>query len=289
MSKKVLVLGASGMLGNAVIKALSNDRAIDLNGTVRGSAGIAALPTSLHRYIHQEVNVEDFGSVVKVFDAFMPEIVINCVGIIKQLSGSYDPLVAISINSLLPHTLAKLCLSRNVRLIHMSTDCIFSGKHGGYLERDFPDANDLYGRSKYLGEVDYPGCVTLRTSIIGHELNSANSLIDWFLSQDTSIKGYTKAIFSGLPTNEMANVIHNYVIPNPDLRGVYHVSEKPISKFDLLKLVANVYGKSIDIIPDDSVSIDRSLNSEKFSKVTGYKSKPWPQLIEEMYHFRRFN
>ena len=210
-------------------------------------------------------------------------------GIIKQLSSSYDPLVSIPINSLLPHRLAKLCISKNIRLIHLSTDCVFSGSHGGYIEGDFPDANDLYGRSKYLGEVDYPGCVTLRTSIIGHELHSTNSLIDWFLSQSTAVKGYTNAIFSGLPTNEMAMVIRDYVIPNTNLSGLYHVSVDPISKYDLLELVRDTYGKKIEIVPDDIVRIDRSLNSKKFSEVTGFKPKPWPLLVKEMYEFGRLN
>jgi dTDP-4-dehydrorhamnose reductase len=289
MSKKILVLGASGMLGSAIMRLLSGDESVELIGTVRDSRAMAALPLSLHKYIQKNVDVEDFDSVIKVFDMAMPDIVINCVGIIKQLSSSYDPLVSIPINSLLPHRLAKLCTSKNIRLIHLSTDCVFSGSHGGYIEGDFPDANDLYGRSKYLGEVDYPGCVTLRTSIIGHELHSTNSLIDWFLSQSTTVKGYTNAIFSGLPTNEMAMVIRDYVIPNPNLRGLYHVSVDPISKYDLLELVRDAYGKKIVIVPDDIVKIDRSLNSKKFSEATGFKPKPWPLLVKEMYEFGRLN
>jgi dTDP-4-dehydrorhamnose reductase len=195
----------------------------------------------------------------------------------------------IPINSILPHRLANLCELAEARLIHISTDCVFSGEKGGYVEKDFSDAKDLYGRSKYLGEVDYPNSITLRTSIIGHELNSSKSLINWFLSQEGSVKGYKNAIFSGLPTNEMAKVIRDYVIPNPSLKGLYQVSADPISKFDLLQLVSDVYGKIIQIIPDDLVKIDRSLNSEKFCKATGFKPKPWPQLIKEMYEFNLIN
>ena len=271
------------------MKVLSKDDSFDLTGTVRGLGGLVTPPIYFHKFLRQGINVEDFDSVIKVFDSVMPEIVINCVGIIKQLPESYDPLVAIPINSLLPHRLAKLCISRNIRLIHMSTDCIFSGNKGGYHENDFPDANDLYGRSKFLGEVDYLGCVTLRTSIIGHELTTTNSIINWFLSQEGSVKGYKNAIFSGLPTNEMAKVIRDHVIPNPSLKGLYHVSADPISKFDLLQLVSDVYGKIIEIIPDNLVKIDRSLNSEKFCKATGFKPKPWPQLIKEMYEFNLIN
>ena len=282
---KVLILGASGMLGNALFRLFSDDSNIKTFGTVRSDLSKSKFREDLQDRLVTNINVDNLDQVISLFDKIKPDIVINCVGIIKQLSDSHDPLIAIPINSILPHYISRLCLSINARLIHMSTDCVFSGSKGGYVEGDFPDANDLYGRSKYLGEVDYPGCVTLRTSVIGHELNGANSLINWFLSQSTAVKGYTRAIFSGLPTYEMAKVIRDYVIPNPSLRGVYHVSENPISKYDLLQLVAKVYGKSINIIPDEAISLDRSLNSEKFSEATGYKSKPWPQLIKEMHDF----
>lgn len=281
---KVLILGASGMLGSAMMGLLASGD-IDIHGTVR--AAKPSFTSNPNIFIHENINANDFDSIKSIFIKVAPDIVINCIGIIKQLEDSYDPLVAIPLNSVLPHQLAKICVESRARLIHFSTDCVFSGRMGGYDEGDFPDANDLYGRSKYLGEVDYPGCVTLRTSIIGHELNSSNSLIDWFLSQEGAVKGYKNAIFSGLPTNEMARVIRDYVIPNPGLRGLYHVSVDPISKYDLLKLVSDVYGKIIEIIPDDSVKIDRSLNSKKFCEATGFKSKPWPQLIKEMYEFRQ--
>lgn len=287
-AQKILILGASGMLGSAIFKSLLMKKA-PVMGTVRNPKSLQLFPLPFHKSLVDNVDVLDNNCLERLFERIKPTIVINCVGIIKQLSESYDPLVAIPINSLLPHRLAKICVLNNIRLIHMSTDCVFSGSHGGYLEEDFPDANDLYGRSKYLGEVDYPGCVTLRTSIIGHELISANSLIDWFLSQSGAVKGYTKAIFSGLPTNEMAEVIQDYVIPNPNLRGLYHVSVDPISKFDLLRLVSDVYGKKLDIVPDDLVSIDRSLNSKKFCNATEYRPKPWLQLIQEMHDFGRIN
>lgn len=285
----ILILGASGMLGNAVFKSLYQCDGESVYGTVRSDAAINYFNADQRSRIVTNIDVLKDGDLEVVFKKIKPDVVINCVGIIKQLSESYDPLIAIPVNSLLPHRLARLCSLSNSRLIHMSTDCVFSGKKGGYVEGDQPDAIDLYGLSKFLGEVDYPGCITMRTSIIGRELSSTNSLIDWFLSQSSCVKGYTKAIFSGLPTNEMANIIRDYVIPNPTLRGLYHVSVDPISKFDLLTLVSDVYGKALDIIPDGLISIDRSLNSDKFCKATGYKPKPWPQLIEEMHQFGTIN
>jgi dTDP-4-dehydrorhamnose reductase len=187
---------------------------------------------------------------------------------------------------LLPHRLAGLCELVGARLVHMSTDCVFSGKKGDYHESDPSDAEDLYGKSKFLGEVVYPHAITLRTSIIGHELQGARSLIDWFLSQERQCKGYTKAIYSGMPTVVLAQLVRDVIIPQTDLTGLYHVAAKPISKFDLLRLVADVYGKTIEIIPDDKLVIDRSLNAERFRDATGYVAPGWPKLIELMHTYR---
>ncbi|MBA2628810.1 MAG: sugar nucleotide-binding protein, partial [Rickettsiaceae bacterium] len=170
--------------------------------------------------------------------------------------------------------------------IHISTDCVFSGSEGSYTEDDFPDAYDLYGRSKLLGEVDYPNAITLRTSIIGHELSGNRSLINWFLSQDKKASGFTKAIYSGLPTIELAEIIDKYVIPRPQMHGLYHVSSEPINKYELLKLVRDVYTKDIEIEPSDKLIIDRSLNSERFRNETGYKPPIWSKLVQKMYEFK---
>jgi len=220
-----------------------------------------------------------------VFDEALPDVVVNCVGVVKQLAAADDALISIPLNSLLPHRLAHLCAETGSRLIHFSTDCVFSGKKGSYLESDVPDATDLYGRSKLLGEVDYPHAITLRTSLIGHELHGARSLLSWFLAQEGSVKGFTKAIFSGLPTVEIARVIEEYLLPHPDLHGVYQLSVDPISKHDLLSIVKDVYGKQIEIIPDDSLVIDRSLDSNRFREATGFVPKPWSELVQAMYDF----
>ncbi|BCG83467.1 NAD(P)-dependent oxidoreductase (plasmid) [Mesorhizobium sp. 113-3-3] len=218
-----------------------------------------------------------------MFAEARPDVVVNCVGIIKQLDASRNHLTSLSINASLPHRLAQLSRVAGARLIHVSTDCVFSGSKGNYLESDFADANDLYGRTKFLGEVDYPNAVTLRTSIIGHELESSKSLVDWFLSQQGEVRGYKNAVFSGLPAVELARVIKEFVIPNNDLRGLFHVSADPINKFDLLSLVSKAYDKEIDIIADTSVTVDRSLNSGLFRKTTGFKPDPWPELVAAMH------
>lgn len=283
---KVMVLGATGMLGNAVLRTFSGDLRFEVSGTARSEPARRLLPDALRDLVVTGIDVEQYDSLVLAFSQIKPDVVINCVGLIKQLSSANDPLTALPINAMLPHRLARLCAINGARLVHVSTDCVFSGNKGMYLESDRPDAYDLYGRSKLLGEVDYDNAITLRTSIIGHELNSTNALVDWFLAQEGSVKGFRHAVFSGLPTAELARVIRDYVLPRPELRGLYHVSAEPIAKYDLLKLVANIYGKRIDIVADDQLKIDRSLNSDRFRRETGYSPADWPELINLMHQSR---
>lgn len=285
MQKTILVLGASGMLGNAVFRYLSINSEDATFGSVRSPHAAAMLPEQLRSHVISGIDVQDIDSLSRLFEKVRPDIVVNCVGVVKQLAEANDPLVAIPINSILPHRLARLSSVAGARFIHISTDCVFSGKKGMYRESDDADPYDLYGRSKLLGEVDYPNAITLRTSIIGHEQNNSNGLLNWFLTQQDSVKGYTKATFSGLPTVELARVILDFVLPMPNLHGVHHVSSAAITKFDLLELIANAYEKKIAIVPDDKVVIDRSLDSTLFRKATGYAPPSWPDLINQMRRF----
>ncbi|WP_428825249.1 dTDP-4-dehydrorhamnose reductase family protein [Azonexus sp. IMCC34842] len=282
---KILVLGASGMLGNAVFRLFAESDGFDVIGTVRSERSRRLFPEFLQSALISGVDVENIDNLMHVLGGVKPEVVINCIGLVKQLAEADDPLAAIPINSLLPHRMARLCAVAGARFVHVSTDCVFSGSKGMYTEADFSDAKDLYGRSKFLGEVDYPNAVTLRTSIIGHELEGARSLVGWFLSQSGSVRGFKRAIFSGLPTVEIARLIRDCVLSNPYLRGLYHVSADPIDKYDLLCLLADAYGKTIDIKVDESVAIDRSLDSSRFRLVTGFQPKPWPELVKSMKDF----
>ncbi|WP_281742895.1 dTDP-4-dehydrorhamnose reductase family protein [Polynucleobacter yangtzensis] len=280
-----LILGATGMMGNTLFRYLNQSPGFISYGTIRNSSDIKRFKAEDAQQILSGLDVGNLAQLADIIKTLKPDVVVNCIGIVKQLSEADDPLQVIPINSLLPHQLAKICLSHQSRLIHLSTDCVFSGNKGLYTESDFPDANDLYGRSKYLGEVDYPNTITLRTSIIGHEMHSNKSLINWFLSQSGEIQGFTKAIFSGLPTIELSKVIRDYVIPNKSMRGVYHISSDPIDKFHLLELTKNIYGKEINIIPTDKLKIDRSLDSSRFQAATGYSPPGWPDLILSMKNF----
>lgn len=283
-TRKVLILGGTGMLGHTLFIQLSKAAHLEVYATIRNPAPVSRrFPPELTGKIIDHVDAYDFAAVTRAIDAVQPDVVINCIGLIKQLPAAGDPQAAISINALLPHRISSACRAVGARMIHISTDCVFDGKKGNYKESDHACATDLYGRTKFLGEVSYPHCVTLRTSIIGHELKGKVGLIEWFLAREEAVRGFTNAIYTGFPTVEMAHIIKDFVIPNPDLEGVYHVSSDPITKYDLLKLVAQRYVKQIAIEPYPDVKLDRSLDSSLFRGITGYAPPPWPELVDKMY------
>lgn len=281
---RILIVGATGMLGHALLQRLSAQPGFEVYGTVRSREGLSSwfAPRLIDR-ITAGVDADNFDSILRVLGEVRPDVVVNCVGIIKQLPIANDPVVSIGINALFPHRLALACRAAGARLIHVSTDCVFRGDRGNYTENDQSDAEDLYGRSKFLGEVTDSHCVTLRTSIIGHELKGGYGLVDWFLAQEGTVRGFTNAIYTGFPTVEMARIIAEFVIPDPGLHGLYQVSSAPISKFDLLRLVAERYGKRIEIEEYDEFRCDRSLDSSRFRSATGYQPPEWPELVEAMW------
>lgn len=281
---RILVFGATGMLGSSLFRVLAKEEHLEAWGTVREARAVRHFASELQDTLIPSIYIEGETGLLRAFAIAKPDVVINCIGIIKQVANSNDHLASLAINSSFPHRLAKYCDALSARLVHFSTDCVFSGKRGQYKEEDFADAYDLYGRSKFLGEVSYGNSITLRTSIIGHELEGSKSLVDWFLSQAIEVRGFGKAVFSGLPTIEIARVIKEYVIPREDLTGLYHLSVDPISKLDLLNLVAQTYGKDIKIVPDDRLVIDRSLNSDRFRAATGFRPRTWPDLINDMHN-----
>jgi dTDP-4-dehydrorhamnose reductase len=286
MLTKILIIGGSGMLGNALLRFFSRKKNFDVSTTIRSSKLLGISNKSYNYQLFNNIHLEDKKDISKVFDQVRPDVVINCAGVIKHSNESIDHLKVLLLNTILPHYLAKLSENFNARLIHFSTDCVFLGSKGNYNESDFPDALDFYGRSKLLGEINYPNTITIRTSLVGHELNSTKNLIEWFLMQNHEIKGYNEAIFSGLSTFEVAKVIDTYILPNKKLEGLYHLSSQPISKYGLLLLVKKIYKKSIGIIKDHSLKINRSLDSSRFCKATNYVSKPWDLMIQEMKEFK---
>lgn len=284
MAPRILILGGTGMLGHVLFGQLSGEENLEVYATVRSKEGLAQwFSQELVNKCLDNVCAFNFGSLIQAVSQVGPEVIINCIGIIKQSHLSKNPATAITVNALFPQQLALLCRAAKIRLIHISTDCVFSGDKGNYREGDPADAQDLYGRTKFLGEVDGSLCVTIRTSLIGHELRGKLGLVEWFLAQTEPVRGFTQAIFSGFPTVELASIIGKYFLPDPTLNGIFHVSSHPISKYDLLTMVAARYGKKIDIRPYGEVRLDRSLDSSVFREKTGYSPPSWPDLVEKMY------
>lgn len=274
------------MLGNAMLRVFSENAATEVFGTVRSAAIKKLFDPALAARVVVECDVESDQALLTVFEQVRPAVVINCVSPSRLALKASDPLQVIPLCALLPHRLANLCSSFGASLVQMGTDGVFSGEKGGYREDDRPDATDLYGVSKYMGEVHYPHTITIRTSIIGHEMGNSHGLLSWFLAQHGQCRCFSRAIFSGLPTVVLAQIIRDIVIPRPDLFGVYHVAARPISKCNLLRLIAKVYGSSVEIVPDDGIVIDRSLNSDRFRAATGYVPPEWPELIDTMFRYQ---
>lgn len=273
------------MLGHKAFELLNLNDKNEVFGTLRNEKDIKKYfsESKNSRNIFSGIDALNLNTVLALIDKLSPDIVLNCIGIIKQLKESHNALLSIEVNSLFPHKLAAHLEGSKTRLIHISTDCVFSGEKGNYIESDYSDAKDLYGKTKYLGElVNYSNCVTLRTSIIGPELKTKLSLLEWFLSQNVSVNGYINAIYSGLTTTELIKVIDTYIIPQNNQNGLYHISSEPISKHDLLAKIAREFKFDIIIHRTETFFNNKSLNSQKFTKDFGYQKKSWNKMIREM-------
>ncbi len=279
---KVLVLGGAGMLGHKIVQTLQDRH--ELTCTLRGPADrYPAVPFLNGPHVVGGVDAMDFTALEQLVGTHAPDVLINCVGVIKQRDAAKDAIPSIKINALLPHVLADWMSRHGGRVIHFSTDCVFNGKRGGYREEDPSDAEDLYGKSKYLGEVATTHALTLRTSIIGRELSHHASLLEWFLSQrGGAIKGFERVIYSGLTTNHLARLVGTLIEDHPQLNGLYQVASDPISKYDLLIGIRDAFGLDVDISPEDATVSDRSLVGQRFVEATGIATPPWADLIAEL-------
>lgn len=277
---RIMILGASGMLGHALLSGLATNH--EVVGTLRGPSVPATLAERLGPGVRLITGVDALAarSMTDVIERVRPDVVVNCIGLVKQQERARQAVPAIEINALLPHRLALWCERAECRLIHISTDCVFAGTRGGYRESDQSDAADLYGRTKALGELTQQShCLTIRTSIIGRELGGRQGLLEWFLHQQGTVNGYRQAVFSGLPTAELCSILDRYVLPDPGLCGTYHVSAEPIDKYSLLALFRQAYERDVTIVPLDEPRIDRSLNSDRFRQRTGFRPRSWERMI----------
>jgi len=281
---KVLVLGATGMLGHKLCQVFRTR--FETWATARREPATWFTSSILNgKQIIHGVEATSFESVASAVETVRPDVVVNAIGIVKQRPAANDPITSLTINSHFPHRLSALCQASGVRLIHFSTDCVFSGQRGRYTEDDPPDPEDQYGRSKLLGELNdsYSSCLTLRTSMIGRELDTTRGLLEWFLSnRGGRVEGYTQAIYSGFPTLTLAHIIADLIAHHPHLSGIYHVSSAPISKYDLLCMHRKAYQASIEVEPSAEVHCDRSLVSARFQAATGFVPPSWTSLVEEL-------
>ena len=229
------------------------------------------------------VDVMDFERLQGFLKEIRPDYIVNCVGIVKQRQEARMAIPSISINSLLPHKLADFAEKWGGRVIHPSTDCVFDGKVGGYTESDESSADDLYGKSKYLGELHCDNGLTLRTSIIGRELADHRSLLDWFLTQKgKTVRGYRRVIYSGVTTNQLAEVVTEVILKFPTIHGLYQVVSEPISKYELLCKIRDGFKLEVNITPDDTEVSDRSMKGDKFFQTTGYRCPSWAELVQQL-------
>jgi dTDP-4-dehydrorhamnose reductase len=277
---RVLVLGAGGMLGHKLVQRLSP------RFTVEGTLRAAAMPAGWDRVLDPArtslgVRADDLGTVERVVERFAPDVVVNAIGIIKQRPDADRVGPTLTINGHFPHELSALCGPRGIRTVQISTDCVFSGERGGYVETDVPDPVDLYGRSKLEGELHDPGTLTVRTSIVGRELRDAHGLFEWFLGNAGGrVRGYSQAIFSGLTTAALSDLVGDLIDHHPDLHGVWHASAEPIDKYTLLRRLATAMQMPIEIDPDDRLRIDRSLDSSRLRAATGWAPPSWAAMLD---------
>lgn len=278
---RVLVVGAGGMLGHQVWRACRDrfETWVTLHDAARSYARGQLFEPS--RTI-ERLDVRDADAVVRAVATVKPAAIVNCVGIIKQRAEGKDPIVNLTVNALFPHRLAALATAAGARLIHISTDCVFSGTRGGYVEDDRPDADDLYGRTKFLGEVGAPH-LTLRTSLIGRELRGQDGLVEWFLGRRGGrADGYTGAVFSGFTTRQMARIVVDVIEGQPRLAGVYHVAAESITKYALLELLNDAFDAGVTLDAVAEPRIDRSLNGSRFRDATGLTAPPWLAMIADL-------
>jgi len=283
--KRVLVLGVNGLIGHTMYRKLKQE-GFEVFGTMRR----AKIEFMQYDFLQADtiidgLDVQEISNVSEVILQIQPSVVVNCIGITRRKDEISNSIQAIKINALLPHQIAKICQDMSIRMIHLSTDCVFSGDFGLYTEDSIPDASDMYGRTKAMGEVlDNPNCLTLRSSFLGTEISDRTELLEWLLSQKgRTIKGYTKAIYSGVSTVYLSSVITEILRHYPQLSGLYQIApDTPISKYDLLCIAKNAFNIDVEIVENDSFVSDKSLSGARLKKVMNYRVPSWHDMLQEL-------
>jgi dTDP-4-dehydrorhamnose reductase len=285
LKKKIMIIGSTGMLGSQITRYFYKTKKYNIICIIRNKKKFNLLKIKNDKLNIIICNLVNIKKLEKLIKKNKPDYLINCVGMVKQIMNSSNRKLTYFLNVIIPKRLSKLALSQNFKLIHFSTDCVFSGTKGNYSEKNKPDCKDFYGITKLKGEVKSNNTINLRTSIIGHELNTKVGLLEWFMDSKKKVYGFKKAVFSGLTTLEIAKFLDVYIIKKDTIKsGLFHLSSKPINKFSLLKLISKIYNKNILITPETSNKCDRSLNSNKLKRIVKYKSKSWQKMLIELKH-----
>jgi dTDP-4-dehydrorhamnose reductase len=280
---RLLILGASGLIGHKLLLKLSID--FDVYGILHKSKeNYGSIKLFAGQKIIDKVDVSDFGSICGILEVINPDVILNCVGITLRKDEINDPFKAIKINALFPHQLANWAKANNKRVIHFSTDCVFNGSTGNYTENSLTTAENIYGRTKALGEINYDHTLTIRSSFIGQELFGKTELLDWFLQQDgKQIKGFTNTLYSGVSTNFMAYIVKTIILDFPKLSGLYQLAtEKPISKYELLCIAKKAFEIGVEIIPDDKQVHKPTLNGSKLNDKIKIEVPSWEEMMNDI-------
>lgn len=286
---RILILGVSGLIGHKLLQELSEN--FEVFGTLHKTKlhyGNLSLFSS--KNIIECVDVANFEILKGVFFAVNPDVILNCVGITKRKIDENNPLEVLTVNSVFPHQLANWAKTNKKRIIHFSTDCVFDGKVGNYNESSLTTADDIYGRTKALGEINYNHTLTIRSSFIGQELFDKTELLDWFLAQNgKQIKGFTNTFYSGVSTIFMANVVANIILNYPNLSGLYQLApDKPISKYDLLCLAKEAFDVNVEIIPESEHVHLPTLDASKLKREISIEVPSWNEMMKELASNKSF-
>lgn len=283
---RILILGGDGMLGHQLYQHLSANHFVKVT-LHQDFSHYASHNIFSEQNSFCKIDIRNHQSLEEVFADFKPEAVINAIGLIKHRPSTKDVLLNLEVNALFPHRLSLLCKLIGARLVHMSTDCVFDGRKGGYLESDYTNAEDVYGKTKFLGELHEAHTITLRTSIIGFELNHKQGLMEWVISQKGQVKGFKNATYTGFTTLEMARIIERVLINYPNEFGLFQVASEVINKYELICLMARLFELNLDIIEDENFTCYRHLNGEKFNKTFNYVPPSWYDMIAELAEIYR--
>ena len=279
---KIIVLGASGLIGSYMFRELS--KTFETFGTIRKSKikykDIALFKSNK---IIDNIDILNLDNLNKLLESLKPNIIVNCIGVTKR-KISDNLLDVIKINSIFPHELVKWGLINSARIIHFSTDCVFNGLTGNYNEKSNTNAFDIYGKTKALGEIQYDNCLTIRSSFIGRELFDKTELLEWVISNNgKKIKGFKKTMYSGVSALFLSKFIKNIINDHIKLNGLFQLStDIPISKYDLICLIRDCFDLNIEIIPENNKYHCPTLDNSKLKNKMNFEIPSWKEMLVEL-------